>query len=204
MGEFTYEKDADGIVTVTMNMDGPVNSMNKEFGPLYTDMVNKLEAETGLKGVILTSGKDTFFAGGDLKRLATVKPDQVQDLFDEVEAIKADMRRLEKLPVPVVAAINGAALGGGYELCLASNYRIAADNPKSKIGLPEVTLGLLPGGGGVVRLTWLLGLEAAMPFLLEGKQLAPAAALKAGLVHEVVEADALLTRAREWILSVQG
>jgi 3-hydroxyacyl-CoA dehydrogenase/enoyl-CoA hydratase/3-hydroxybutyryl-CoA epimerase len=204
MGEFTYEKDADGIVTVTMNMDGPVNSMNKEFGLLYSDMLNKLEAEEGLKGVILTSGKETFFAGGDLKRLVAVEPDHLQDLFDDVEGMKADMRRLEKLPVPVVAAINGAALGGGYELCLASNYRIAADNPKSKIGLPEVTLGLLPGGGGVVRLTWLLGLEAAMPFLLEGKQLAPAASLKAGLVHEVVEAGALLTRSREWILSVKG
>ena len=204
MGEFTYEKDADGIVTVTMNMDGPVNSMNKEFGLLYSDMVNKLEAEEGLKGVILTSGKETFFAGGDLKRLVAIEPDHLQDLFNDVEGMKADMRRLEKLPVPVVAAINGAALGGGYELCLASNYRIAADNPKSKIGLPEVTLGLLPGGGGVVRLTWLLGLEAAMPFLLEGKQLAPAASLKAGLVHEVVEADALLTRSREWILSVRG
>ena len=204
MGEFTYEKDADGIVTVTMNMDGPVNSMNKEFGLLYSDMLNKLEAEEGLKGVILTSVKETFFAGGDLKRLVAVEPDHLQDLFDDVEGMKADMRRLEKLPVPVVAAINGAALGGGYELCLASNYRIAADNPKSKIGLPEVTLGLLPGGGGVVRLTWLLGLEAAMPFLLEGKQLAPAASLKAGLVHEVVEAGALLTRSREWILSVKG
>lgn len=144
MGEFTYEKDADGIVTVTMNMDGPVNSMSKEFGPLYAGMVNKLEAEAGLKGVILTSGKETFFAGGDLKRLVAIEQDQLQDVFDEVEGIKADMRRLEQLPVPVVAAINGAALGGGYELCLASNYRIAADNPKSKIGLPEVTLGLLP------------------------------------------------------------
>lgn len=204
MGEFTYEKGADGIVTVTMNMGGPVNSMSQAFGPLYSDMVNKLEAEGGLTGVILTSGKETFFAGGDLKRLVAVEPDQVQDLFDEVEGMKADMRRLERLPVPVVAAINGAALGGGYELCLASNYRIAADNPKSKIGLPEVTLGLLPGGGGVVRLTYLLGLEGAMPFLLEGKQLAPAAALKAGLVHEVVAPDALLTRARDWILSVQG
>ena len=113
------------------------------------------------------------------------------------------MRRLERLPVPVVAAINGTALGGGYELCLATNYRIAADNPKSRIGLPEVTLGLLPGGGGVVRLTYLLGLEAAMPLLVEGKQLVPTAALTAGLVDEVVAADALLARSREWILSAQ-
>ena len=203
MGEFRYEKDADGIVTVTMDMDGPVNSMSSAFRPLYAEMVTRLEAETGLKGVILTSGKETFFAGGDLKRLVAIERDQLPALFDEVEGIKADMRRLEKLPVPVVAAINGAALGGGYELCLATNYRITADTSKSKIGLPEVTLGLLPGGGGVVRLTYLLGLEAAMPLLLEGKQLAPAAALQAGLVDEVVEASALLTRAREWILSVQ-
>ena len=167
MGEFRYEKDADGIVTVTMNMDGPVNSMSSAFRPLYAEMVTRLEAEAGLKGVILTSGKETFFAGGDLKRLVAVERDQLPALLDEVEGIKADMRRLEKLPVPVVAAINGAALGGGYELCLATNYRIAADTPKSKIGLPEVTLGLLPGGGGVVRLTYLLGLEAAMPLLLD-------------------------------------
>ncbi|MEY8838266.1 3-hydroxyacyl-CoA dehydrogenase NAD-binding domain-containing protein [Cribrihabitans sp. XS_ASV171] len=204
MGEFRYEKDADGVVTVTMDMDGPVNAMNAQFWPLFTETMDKLEAEDGLKGVIWTSAKDTFFAGGDLKMLKGIDKDGVQGLFDSVEATKAVMRRMEKQPVPHVAAINGAALGGGYEICLACSYRIAADNPKTKIGLPEVTLGLLPGGGGVVRLTYLLGLEAAMPFLLEGKQVGPEKAKAAGLIHEVVPAADLLSRAKDWILSVQG
>ncbi|WP_170464759.1 3-hydroxyacyl-CoA dehydrogenase NAD-binding domain-containing protein [Ruegeria arenilitoris] len=201
---FAYDKDASGIVTVTMDMDGPVNAMNNAFLPLFCDTMDRIEAEDGLTGVIWTSAKETFFAGGDLNMLKSVTPDGVEALFESVEGTKAVMRRMEKLPVPVVAAINGAALGGGYELCLACNYRIAADNPKSKIGLPEVTLGLLPGGGGTVRLTWLLGLEAAMPFLLEGHQVSPAKALTAGLVHEVVAPDQLLDRAKEYILSVQG
>ncbi len=204
MGEFAYEKDADGIVTITMNMDGPVNAMNDAFWPLFADTMNKIEAEEGLTGVIWTSAKDTFFAGGDLNMLKGIQPDGAGALFESVEATKAVMRRQEKLPVPVVAAINGAALGGGFEICLACNYRIAAENPKTKIGLPEVTLGLLPGGGGVVRMTYLLGIEAAMPFLLEGRQVSPEKATKAGLIHEVVPADQLLARSKEWILSVQG
>ncbi|WP_425045176.1 3-hydroxyacyl-CoA dehydrogenase NAD-binding domain-containing protein [Primorskyibacter sp. S87] len=204
MGEFAYHKDADGIVTITMDMDGPVNTMNAQFWPLFSDTMDRIKAETDLKGVIWTSAKDTFFAGGDLNMLKSIEPDGVGELFNSVEAAKAIMRQQEKLPVPVVAAINGVALGGGFEICLACNYRIAADNPKTKIGLPEVTLGLLPGGGGVVRMTYLLGLEGAMPFLLEGRQVSPDKALKAGLVHEVVPADQLLSRAREYILSVQG
>ncbi|WP_170336016.1 3-hydroxyacyl-CoA dehydrogenase NAD-binding domain-containing protein [Ruegeria arenilitoris] len=201
---FAYEKDAKGIVTVTMDMDGPVNAMNDAFLPQFREAVDKIEAEDDLKGVIWTSAKETFFAGGDLNMLKSITPDGVEALFENVEGTKAVMRRLEKLPVPVVAAINGAALGGGYEICLACNYRIAAENPKTKIGLPEVTLGLLPGGGGTVRLTWLLGLEAAMPFLLEGRQVNPQKALAAGLIHDVVAPDQLLDRAKEYILSVQG
>ncbi|SPJ28026.1 3-hydroxyacyl-CoA dehydrogenase NAD-binding domain-containing protein [Falsiruegeria mediterranea] len=201
---FAYDKDADGIVTITMDMDGPVNAMNDQFWPLFKGAMDQIEAEDDLKGVIWTSAKDTFFAGGDLNMLKGITPDTVGELFEQVEATKAVMRRMEKLPVPMVAAINGAALGGGYEICLACNHRIAADNPKTKIGLPEVTLGLLPGGGGVVRLTYLLGLEGAMPFLLEGRQLNPQKALKAGLIHEVVAPDQLLASAKAHILSVQG
>ncbi|MFC3614485.1 3-hydroxyacyl-CoA dehydrogenase NAD-binding domain-containing protein [Lutimaribacter marinistellae] len=204
MGEFRYEKDADGIVTVTMDMDGPVNAMNAQFWPLFAETMDRLESEDGLKGVIWTSAKDTFFAGGDLNMLKSIDADGVQGLFDSVEATKAVMRRMERQQVPHVAAINGAALGGGYEICLACNHRIAADNPKTKIGLPEVTLGLLPGGGGVVRLTYLLGLEGAMPYLLEGKQVSPQQAVKAGLIHEVVPADALLARCRDYIHEVAG
>ena len=205
MGQFHYEKDAAGIVTVTMDMDGPVNAMNAQFDLLYQEMTDKLCAEPGLKGVILTSAKDTFFAGGDLKWLISVKPGQEDEIFESVSRTKANMRRLEQLGVPVVAAINGAAAGGGFEICLASHYRIAVDAPKVKIGLPEVTLGLLPGGGGVVRMTYLLGIEGAMPFVLEGRMLGAQAALKAGLVHEVVpDQTALLARAHAWLLSEAG
>ncbi len=200
MGQFHYEKDATGIVTVTMDMDGPVNAMNAQFDLLYQEMTDKLCAETGLKGVILTSAKDTFFAGGDLKWLISVAPGQEDEIFASVSRTKANMRRLEQLGVPVVAAINGAAAGGGFEICLASHYRIAVNAPKVKIGLPEVTLGLLPGGGGVVRMTYLLGIEGAMPFVLEGRMLGAQAALKAGLVPEIVpDQSALLARAHAWL-----
>ena len=204
MTVFTYEKDADGIVTVTMDMDGPVNAVNDTFLPAMGDAVSKLEAEKGLRGVIITSAKDTFFAGGDLKAILDLTEEDVPALFETVQETKGMFRRLEKLPVPVVAAINGSALGGGFELCLGCNYRVASDNPKTKLGLPEVGLGLLPGAGGVVRMTYLLGLQAAMPFLLEGRQVNPAKALEAGLIHKVVPADDLLPEARAWIEKVQG
>ena len=205
MSEFAYEKDADGIVTITMDMDGPVNSMNAAFGPLFAEVADRLVAEDALAGVVITSAKETFFAGGDLKMLSSVKPGEEQGVFEMVEGIKASMRKLEKLPVPVVAAINGAALGGGFEICLACNRRIALDGRKVRVGQPEVSLGLLPGGGGCVRLTYLLGLEGAMPYLLEGRQLDAAGALKAGLVDETVaQAEDLLPRAKAWIKEVQG
>ena len=128
MSGFNYEKDADNIVTITMDMDGPVNSMSPAFLPLLEETVAKLEAEEGLKGVVLTSAKSTFFAGGDLKTLVQASADNAEDFFNNVQAIKAVFRRMEKMPVPYVAAINGAALGGGLELTLACNHRIAWDN----------------------------------------------------------------------------
>lgn len=205
MGAFHYDKDADGIVTVTMDMDGPVNAMNADFTPLLKGTVDRLAAEAGLAGVVITSAKDTFFAGGDLKWLSTIEPGQEAELFDYVEALKADLRRLEKLGVPVVAAINGTAAGGGFEIALACHRRIAVDDARLRVGLPEVTLGLLPGGGGVVRMTWMLGMEAALPHLTEGRMLAPAAALKAGLIQDLVPSrDDLLPAAKNWILSVRG
>jgi 3-hydroxyacyl-CoA dehydrogenase/enoyl-CoA hydratase/3-hydroxybutyryl-CoA epimerase len=205
MSDFNYEKDADGIVTVTMDMAGPVNSMSAEFNPLLKEMVEKLEKEEGMTGVVLASAKKTFFAGGDLNALLATKEDQAEAGFNTLEAMKADFRRLEKLPVPVVAAINGAALGGGYELCLSTNYRIAYNHKSVQIGLPEVSLGLLPGGGGVVRMVSLLGLQNALPFLLEGKKVIPEKALKAGMIHETVESlDELLPRAKAYILETKS
>jgi len=195
-----YDKDADGIVTVTMDMSGPVNAMNEEFRNDFGEVIEKLEAEDGLAGVVIASAKKVFFAGGDLKDLVAITPERVGEFMQGITRIKDQLRRLEKLPVPVVAAINGAALGGGFEICLACNHRIAWNDRGVQLGLPEVTLGLLPGGGGVVRMTKLLGLEAALPYLLEGKRIDPVMALDAGLIHDLVaDVEGLVPRAKEWL-----
>lgn len=201
MTDFIYEMDADGIVTVTMDMQGQsANTMNKRFEPGMREILSRLEAEDKLTGVVFASAKKTFFAGGDLNDILATET-AGQETFDFIEDNKAVYRRLEKLAVPVVAAINGAALGGGYELCLACNHRVVVDDPKAVVGLPEVTLGLLPGAGGVVRLTALLGLEKALPHLLEGKPVKPQAALAGGMVDAVVaRREDLLPAARAWIL----
>ncbi|MFN2329361.1 MAG: 3-hydroxyacyl-CoA dehydrogenase NAD-binding domain-containing protein [Chromatocurvus sp.] len=202
MSVFEYEKDAEGIVTVTMDMTGPVNAMNAEYRDAMGETIDRLEQEEGLTGVIFASAKKVFFAGGDLHGLLAVTPDDVGEFMQGLELVKSQLRRLEKLPVPVAAAINGAALGGGFEICLACNYRVAWNDRSVELGLPEVTLGLLPGGGGVVRLTRLLGLEKALPYLLEGKRVAPPAALDDGLIHALVrEPGELLAAAREWVLA---
>lgn len=197
---FHYQKDADDIVTVTMDLDGPVNAMNEQFRLAFRATIDQLCSETKLHGVIFASAKSTFFAGGDLKEMLQCQPGGEQSFFELVEGIKADMRRLEHLQAPVVAAINGSALGGGLELCLACNYRIASDKSSTLIGLPEVTLGLLPGGGGVVRSIHLLGLQTALPLLIEGKRMRPAQALETGFIDAVVDSDdALISSAKSWI-----
>ncbi|MEE4143196.1 MAG: 3-hydroxyacyl-CoA dehydrogenase NAD-binding domain-containing protein [Halieaceae bacterium] len=202
MSVFNYEKDANGIVTVTMDMTGPVNAMNEEYRQAMAETLDRLEAEEGLAGVIFASAKKVFFAGGDLNELLAAQKGNEAGFMDMLRVTKHNLRRLEKLPVPVVAAINGAALGGGFELCLCCNHRIAWDDKSVQLGLPEVTLGLLPGGGGVVRMVNLLGLEKALPFLLEGKRVSPQVALAEGMIHETVASVAeLLPRAKAWILA---
>ncbi|WP_269620560.1 3-hydroxyacyl-CoA dehydrogenase NAD-binding domain-containing protein [Zhongshania sp. BJYM1] len=198
---FKYEKDSSNIVTVTMDMRGSVNAINDEFIDAMRSTLDQLKAETDLVGVVITSAKKTFIAGGDLNDLAAAQPGEEQGVFIRTEGIKALFREIEKLPVPVVAAINGAALGGGLEVCLCCNYRLAVDSRAVMVGLPEVGLGLLPGGGGVVRLTSLLGFEKALPFLIEGKKLGAVSAVAAGLIHETVATQQeLLPRAKAWIL----
>ena len=167
-----WEQDTDGIVTLTL--DDPTQRANTMTGAYQASMqaaVDRLYAEKdSIAGVIITSGKDTFFAGGDLNLLAQVNDDNAEQFLAGVTAIKADLRRLETLGKPVVAALNGAALGGGLEIALACHHRVALDNPKSQFGLPEVTLGLLPGGGGVTRVVRLIGLtDGLMKVLLQGQ-----------------------------------
>ena len=201
MSGFNYDKDADDIVTVTMDMDGPVNAMNADYRRLMGDTVDKLEAESDLRGVVIASAKKTFFAGGDLNEIMRFTEDDKAEFQASTETIKNDLRRLEKLPVPVVAAINGAAMGGGCEITLACNHRIMFNHPSVTLGMPEVTLGLLPGAGGVVRTIHMLGLQHGLPLLLKGTRLRPEKALKAGMVDQLVESvDELVPAAKQWIL----
>jgi 3-hydroxyacyl-CoA dehydrogenase / enoyl-CoA hydratase / 3-hydroxybutyryl-CoA epimerase len=199
-----YEKGQDQIVVLTLDMPGQsANTMNAVYREAMAATVARLQAEKdGIAGVVITSAKKTFFAGGDLNELIKVDKAHAKEFSDSVRVLKAQLRSLETLGKPVVAAINGAALGGGWEICLACHYRVALDDQSLQLGLPEVTLGLLPGGGGVVRMVRLLGLEKALPYLLEGKKIRPRQALQAGLIDALaVDRDELLAKARAWILA---
>ena len=200
---FKYEKDDQNIVTLTMDMPRrSANVINEEYFLSLLENIKKLETEENLNGVIITSAKKTFLAGADLKMLYEQK--EPKACFELVEAGKATMRRLELIDKPVVAAVNGAALGGGMELSLCCNYRIVLDNPKSKFGFPEVGLGILPGGGGVARLSRMIGIEASLPILMEGKQLNAVKAVKNGLMDELASSpEEMMKNAINWILSNQ-
>ncbi|MGB3301300.1 3-hydroxyacyl-CoA dehydrogenase NAD-binding domain-containing protein [Gordonia sp. (in: high G+C Gram-positive bacteria)] len=204
----SWEKDADGVVILTM--DDPnqgANTMNNLYRDSMAETVDRLEAEKDdITGVILTSAKKTFFAGGDLKDMSNPPKDQTKaeiatSITERANGMKKVLRRLETLGKPVVAAINGAALGGGLEIALHCHYRIAADVKGNQLGLPEVTLGLLPGGGGVVRTVRLLGFQQAlMGVLLQGTRFKPAQAKETGLINEVVGTiDELIPAAKAWI-----
>ncbi|HEY3259541.1 MAG TPA: 3-hydroxyacyl-CoA dehydrogenase NAD-binding domain-containing protein [Pseudonocardiaceae bacterium] len=198
-----WDKDADGIVTLTMDDPGQsANTMNAAFTAALGPTVQRLEAERdSITGVIITSAKKTFFAGGDVKLMRQATPADAQRITDEVTAMCGYLRRLERLGRPVVAAINGAALGGGLEIALACHHRVALDAKGSEIGLPEVTLGLLPGGGGIARTVRMLGItNALLQVLLQGQRYQPRAAREIGLVDEVVATpEEMLAQARAWI-----
>ncbi len=199
-----YHKGEDGIVTLTIDMPGQTaNTMNAVFRSDFAAIAERLESERDeISGVVLTSGKSTFFAGGDLNSLLAVGPDEKAALYQRATDMKAAMRRIELLGKPIVAAINGSALGGGFELCLACHARFVLADSKILLGLPEANLGLLPGGGGIVRLVRLLGLEAATPLLIEGTTFSPERALELKLVNAVAEDTSdLMRKAREWIIA---
>ena len=198
-----WDKDADGIVTLTLDdPTGSANVMNEHYKESMHNAVERLVAEKdSITGVVIASAKKTFFAGGDLKGMMNVGPENAAESFAEVEFIKADLRTLETLGVPVVSAINGAALGGGLEIALATHHRIAADVRGVVIGLPEVTLGLLPGGGGVARTVRMFGIQKAfMEILSQGTRFNPAKAKEVGLVDELVgSVEELIPAAKAWI-----
>lgn len=201
MSAIQFEKTEDNIVVLTFDSPNQsANTMNAHFRTALTEVVNKLKADDNVSGIIFRSAKKTFFAGGDLDELIQATPEHATEFFNMIEEMKAQLRYIETRGIPVVAALNGTALGGGWEIALCAHHRIALNDPKTKFGLPEVTLGLLPGGGGIVRTVRLLGLQNAFPLLIEGKQFSVEKAKALGLIHDTAEnLDELLGKAITWI-----
>ncbi len=201
MKTIQYELSA-GIATLTFDEpNSAVNTMCAQWQQDLTLAVAQvLQDKPLVKGIVLASNKTTFFAGADLKATLALNSDQVALVYQEIELLKKNFRALETLGVPVVSCLNGAALGGGWELALVGHYRIAVNNPKIQFGLPEVTLGLIPGASGITKMTRLLGLLGAQPYILEGRLFNPSEAMALGLVHELVaDSGQLRERALEFI-----
>jgi 3-hydroxyacyl-CoA dehydrogenase/enoyl-CoA hydratase/3-hydroxybutyryl-CoA epimerase len=203
-----WERGADGIAVVVL--DDPArsaNTMNDAYLAGMAEVLDELAAaRSELRGVVVTSAKKTFFAGGDLEKLIRYGPDDAAAVFEHVTLVKGQLRRLETLGLPVVAALTGSALGGGLEIALACHHRVAVDAPGVVFGLPEVTLGLLPGAGGVTRITRMLGIaDGFMKVLAKGQRHKPAAAAEIGIVDELVASrEEALDRARQWIAENPG
>lgn len=199
-----YKKDTDNIVTITLDMTGRnVNILNHEISRFFLPVLQHLKKEkqaNALRGVIITSAKKTFLSGGDLEYIYHAQ--DASELFSYSQVLHRFFRDLESPGIPVVAAINGTALGTGFELALACHHRIVLKDPSIKLGLPEVTLGMMPGSGGVVRLLWLLGLVRAYPILTNGQQYSPEEALEVGIIDELAaDKEEMLERSKRWLLS---
>ncbi|RKG48712.1 3-hydroxyacyl-CoA dehydrogenase [Acinetobacter cumulans] len=201
MSAIQFEKNADNIVILTLDSPNQsANTMNADFRAALAETVDKLQADDNIAGIIFRSAKKTFFAGGDLDELIQATPEHATEFFNMIEEMKAKLRYIETRGIPVVAALNGTALGGGWELALGCHYRIALNDAKAKFGLPEVTLGLLPGGGGIVRMVRLLGLQNAFPLLMEGKQIGVEKAKSLGLIQDTADSlEDLMDKAITWV-----
>ncbi|MES2130002.1 MAG: 3-hydroxyacyl-CoA dehydrogenase NAD-binding domain-containing protein [Pseudomonadota bacterium] len=195
-----YQLDAQGIATLTWDMPGrSQNVMSGDSLEALFAVVERATSDAAVTGILFTSGKADFAAGGDLEWLLAV--DSASALMERMQPLHRCLRKLENCGKPVAMALPGTTLGGGLEIALAGHYRVAADKSKARFGLPEVTLGLLPGGGGTQRLPRLIGIQNALPLLLEGKRLTGAAALKAGILNALVPAGEEVAAARAWLLA---
>ncbi len=213
MTDFTYAMDADGVVTLTWDVASKsMNVMSTAAFMQLSDLVDRALADPEAKGIIITSGKKDFAGGMDLNVIAEMRAGGAPAIFDGVMGMHKVMRKIERAGMdpktlkggkPIVAALPGTALGIGFELPLCCHRIIAADNPRAKIGLPEIMVGIFPGAGGTTRLTRKLGAMMAAPYLLEGKLSDPKAARAAGLIDEVVAPEDLLARAKEWVLAAK-
>lgn len=204
MSAVRQDLDADGILTLTMDMPGrSMNVLNEQLTEPFSEAIERIETDEAVKGVIITSGKKEFLAGADIDGIYKIT--DPRDAYEAAREYQGFLRRLETCGKPVVAALNGTALGGGLEMALACHYRVALNNPKAKFGLPEVKLGLLPGGGGTQRLPRLIGIQNSLPYMLEGKEMRVEQAKAAGVIHAIAEeAEDMLKQAREWCLANPG
>ncbi|HJN74133.1 MAG TPA: 3-hydroxyacyl-CoA dehydrogenase NAD-binding domain-containing protein [Myxococcota bacterium] len=194
---------SEGIATLTLKLPGRANVIGEAFGTAVTAAITQLETTEGLAGVIVASGHKDFCAGADLDNLYRERDPAV--IFEATTGLNELYRRLESLGVPVVAALTGAALGGGYELALACHHRIALDSPRIQIGLPEVSLGVIPGAGGTQRLPYLIGLQPALEHIAAGRPVRAPKAKKIGLVDALApDVETLHTQAVTWIRENKG
>lgn len=190
------ETRADGIAVLTFDAPGrPVNVLSPEFRAAFVAEAGRLLDDPQVRGLILTSGKDSFVAGADLRYFQSLRRKPLDEVAEAMALMRGFLRRMEQCGKPVVAALPGTALGGGLEIALACTARVAADTPGARYGLPEVTLGLLPGAGGTQRLPRMIGLEPALDLILAGRRMSGAEALKLGILDELVPADDLLQAA---------
>ena len=200
-----YARDAQGIVTLTLDYPGKsMNVIDQSLMDDLRDCIARVAADPAVIGAIVTSGKQAFVAGADLlsmeANLDSMRDDSTQVLFDKCASLSRLLRQMETCGKPFVAAINGTAMGGGLEICLACHYRVVSDAPGLLLGLPEVQVGLLPGAGGTQRMLRILGISRAMPYLLEGKHFDAAKGLQEGIVQAIASPNALLDVARRWLL----
>jgi 3-hydroxyacyl-CoA dehydrogenase/enoyl-CoA hydratase/3-hydroxybutyryl-CoA epimerase len=198
-----FSVDADGIAILAIDVAGrPMNVLTPEFRADLAACIERVAGDAAVRGAVICSAKSSFMAGADIKDMVGafdrgITAAQASEFSWELHKL---FRRMETCGKPIAAAINGVALGGGLEVALACHYRVIEDGAKAGVGLPEVTIGLLPGAGGTQRVPRLIGIPAALRLITEGRQLAPAEALKQGLVHEVAPVAEIVARARQWIL----
>ena len=202
-----YRKDTDQIATIILDMKGrSSNVINSEIVEAFVPLIRHLQEEKAkgrLNGIIITSDKKDFLEGGDLESL--YHENQAEALFKSSQRLKELFRDLELPGVPVVAAINGNALGTGFEMALACHHRIVLDDPKIRLGHPERKIGLIPNGGAIIRLMWILGIERTFNLLQEGRRYSPQEALKVGIIDELAPGrEEMMEKAKQWLLCHQG
>ena len=200
--EINYKVE-NNIAIISWNMTtSAMNVLNDISIPEFEGHLEKAYSDQEVKGIIITSEKNEFIAGADVKMILRNNSKDPSEMHKFSLEFNAIFRKLETCGKPVVAAMNGTALGGGYEVCLACHYRIALDNPKAVIGLPEVQLGLLPGGGGTQRLPRIIGMEAALMLMVEGKRISPTEALGYGMVNDIAATrEEMMEKSIKWILA---